>query len=370
MKKILFCFGTRPETIKMAPLISEAKNYGFEAVNCITGQHKEMLIPFLNFFGIEQNFSLNVMKENQTLNSLTTSILEQMDAVIEKVKPDYICVQGDTTSTFASALSAFYQKIPVIHIEAGLRTFDIYSPYPEEINRQMVSTFSSFNFCPTSESAKNLKNEKRKNVFITGNTSIDSLRLTAERIKDQKLGEKFKQKYSQINFSKKLILITCHRRENHGEPLLRICRALKEIATRQDVELIYPVHLNPNIKNIAERELKSIKNIHLLTPLDYVEFSWFMSCSNIILTDSGGVQEEAPYFKKPILILREKTERPEVIAAGAAKLVGSDTDLIISEISKLLEDSSYYKSLTTEESPFGDGFSAQKTFEILKASNE
>lgn len=369
MKKILFCFGTRPETIKMAPLINEARSYGFEPLTCITGQHKEMLSPFLDFFNISVEYNLAVMKKDQTLCSITTSILTQLEQVLKLSNPDYVCVQGDTTSTLSCALVAFYSKIPVIHIEAGLRTFDKYSPFPEEANRQMVSTFSSFNFCPTKASAKNLIDEKRENVFVTGNTSIDSLRLTTERIKDQNLDKQFKQKYKNIDFNKRIILVTCHRRENHGAPLLNICNALKNIALRSDIELIYPVHLNPNIKDIVEKNLTNIENIHLLDPLEYVEFSWFMKNSTLILTDSGGVQEEAPYFKKPILILRENTERPEVLTAGIAKLVGSNSDFITKEVTKLLDDKDYYSSFIKEKSPFGDGYSAQKTFEILKDFN-
>ena len=369
-KRILFCFGTRPEIIKVAPLIIQAKTEGFSVETCLTGQHKEMLSPFLKFFNIKETYNLDIMKRNQSLGEMTASILSQMNIILGKSEPDYVIVQGDTTSTFTCALASFYKKVPVIHIEAGLRTFEKYSPFPEEINRQMVSTFSSFNFCPTEESSENLKRENRSNIFITGNTSIDALRMTKEKIQNENLDIVLKEKYKSIDFSKKIILVTCHRRENHGEPLKRIIKAIQEISFEPNIEIVYPVHLNPNIKEPVEKSLSDISNIHLLSPLDYIDFCWFMDISYLILTDSGGVQEEGPYFKKPVLVLRESTERLEVISTGQAKLVGSNTELIIEEVRKCLTQDEYYKSFLKDHSPYGDGFASKKIMNYILEAHE
>jgi UDP-N-acetylglucosamine 2-epimerase (non-hydrolysing) len=294
--KILFCFGTRPEIIKMAPLIIEAKSKGLLVEVCLTGQHKEMIEPFLSFFDIKENYNLDIMKKDQSLSEMTAAILNQMNSILDRSKPNYLFVQGDTTSTLTCGLASFYKKVPVVHIEAGLRTYEKYSPFPEEVNRQMISTFSSFNFCPTKQSAKNLKKENRNNIFVTGNTSIDALRMTKEKIRNENLDITLKEKYKNIDFNKKIILITCHRRENHGAPLKRILDAIQKVAKDSNIEIIYPVHLNPNIKEPVEESLSKYSNIHLLSPLEYLDFNWFMDISSIVLTDSGGVQEEGPYF--------------------------------------------------------------------------
>lgn len=366
MKTILFCFGTRPETIKMAPIIHEAQKSGFKTIVCITEQHKEMLLPFLSFFSIKSDYALNIMKDNQGLSSLTASILTEMDAVLSDCRPDYVCVQGDTTSTFSCSLASFYQKIPVIHIEAGLRTKNKYSPFPEEINRQMVSTYASYHFCPTELNKKNLTFEGRPNVYVSGNTSIDALRITLEKLKQDE--DKFLKdpQFKELNLNKKIILVTAHRRENHGKPLEDICEALKEIALKEDCQIVYPVHLNPNVMSVVKKKLSHIKNIFLISALPYDKFIWLMSQANIIVTDSGGIQEEAPFLKKPILVLRESTERPEVVDVGAAKLVGSDKKSIIKNISKCLNDKAFYQSFQVSENPYGDGFASKKIINTIK----
>ena len=369
MKRILFCFGTRPEAIKMAPVILEAKSQGLDVKVCLTGQHKDMIVPFLDFFQIKEDFTLDVMRENQSLNTLTSAILSEMDRVLADSKPDAVFVQGDTTSTFACSLAAFHNRIPVAHIEAGLRTWDINSPFPEEANRQMTSAYSTFNFAPTEETKENLLKEGRKNIHVTGNTSIDALKITLEKIVSSSIKKELDQKYSFLNNDKALILITSHRRENHGEPLAQICEALKTIAEQEDCEIVYPVHLNPNVKNVVESNLKGIKNIHLLPPLDYKEFIWFMEKAHIILTDSGGVQEEGPHFKKPILVLRENTERPEAVASGATKLVGTDKDNIIKYVKSCLGNQDFYESFSRNENPYGNGTASKKILEVIKENH-
>ena len=366
MKKILFCFGTRPEAIKMAPLIKEVVRRGERPIVCITGQHRDMIKPFLNFFNIDVDFDLDVMMPNQTLADMTARILTKMKNVLNEAEPDIVCVQGDTTTTFSCALAAFYQKIPVAHIEAGLRTGDIYSPFPEEANRRLVTAFAKYFFPPTELSAENLKKENiLENVFVTGNTSIDALRETSEIIAATNLNNELNEKYHFLNPKKKLILVTTHRRENHGKPLVDICEAIKEISKDENLEFVIPVHLNPNVKDVIYSYFQETPNVHLLDPLDYVDFSWFMSRSFFILTDSGGVQEEGPYFKRPILVLRENTERPEGIHAGVSVLVGHDREKIITTAQKLLSDTSFYDSFSKNLNPYGDGFASKKIIDTL-----
>lgn len=366
MKKLLFCFGTRPEAIKMAPVILEAKSQGFDVDVCLTGQHREMIAPFLDFFQINENYTLNVMRENQSLNTLTSAILSEMDKVLADSNPDIVFVQGDTTSTFACSLAAFHNRIPVAHIEAGLRTWDVNSPFPEEANRQMTSAYSTYNFAPTEETKENLLKEGRKNIHVTGNTSIDALKITLEKLNTGSIKEELNKKYNFLNNDRALIIITSHRRENHGEPLVQICDALQTIAEQEDCEIVYPVHLNPNVKNIVEGKLKGIKNIHLLPPLEYKEFIWFMERAHIILTDSGGVQEEGPHFKKPILVLRENTERPEAVASGATKLVGTNTKNIIKYVKSCLANKDFYESFSKNGNPYGDGTASKKILKVIK----
>lgn len=366
MKKLLFCFGTRPEAIKMAPVIKEAKDKGHVVSVCITGQHRDMIIPFMEFFEIEENYNLDIMKHNQTLGSMTANILLKVEDVMDEFQPDVVLVQGDTTTTFTCALAAFYKKIPIAHIEAGLRTGDIMSPFPEEANRTLVSPLATFHFPPTDKSMENLKKEGIvKNVVVTGNTSIDSLKITIDKINSTEINAQLEEKYKDVSFNKNVILVTTHRRENHGEPLERICKAIKEIAETEDVEIVLPVHLNPNVKSVVESHLSSLSNVHLLKPLEYVDFTWLMSKSHLLLTDSGGVQEEGPYFKKPILVMRENTERPEGIEAEVSKLVGSDKELIISEVKKLLHDRDYYASYSRNVNPYGDGSASEKIVDLI-----
>lgn len=357
IKKILYIFGTRPEAIKMAPLIKDSRKFGLEPLICLSGQHKDMVVPFMDFFKMKSDYDLEVMKANQDLASLTASILSKVHVVLDDLKPDMVVVQGDTTTTFAGALAAFYQKIPVAHIEAGLRTHDIYSPFPEEANRQMVSIFASLHFPPTETTMRNLENEGRKGkLIVTGNTSIDALRLARELIDETKLH----QKYSNINFNKKVILVTTHRRENHGQPLLDLCRVLKELRNEFDAEIVLPVHLNPNVKLVIEKELGKISGIHLLEPLQYPDFVFFMKNSYLIMTDSGGVQEEGPYFGKPILVLRDNTERPEGIVAGTSLLVGTKYESIIKIARELFVDEKKYEEFNKVTNPYGDGYASEK----------
>lgn len=353
----MFIFGTRPEAIKMAPLIKESERFGLEPIVCLSGQHKDMVVPFMKFFQMKADYDLNVMKENQSLAELTANILAKFHSVLTEVKPDMVIVQGDTTTTFAGALAAFYLKIPVAHIEAGLRTHDVYSPFPEEINRQMVSTFASLHFPPTETTKKNLENEGRKgSLTITGNTSIDALRLAKELINEPALLEK----YTNINFKKKVILVTTHRRENHGQPLFDLCKVLRDLKNEFDAEIVLPVHLNPNVKSIIEKELGNISGIHLLEPLEYPDFVFFMKNAYIIMTDSGGVQEEGPYFGKPILVLRDNTERPEGIEAGTSILVGTNYDNVLKITRELFTSKERHDAFTKVSNPYGNGFASEK----------
>ncbi len=360
VKKLLFVFGTRPEAVKMAPVIIEAKNQGYDVKICLSGQHKDMVVSFMDFFKLKKDHDLNVMKSNQSLSELTANILTGMKKVLDLERPDMVLVQGDTTTTFAGALAAFLEKIPVAHIEAGLRTYNKYSPFPEEINRQMVSTFAELNFPPTEETKKNLLGERQNSHFVvTGNTSIDALRMARDLIDENK----FREKYSQVDFTKKIVLVTTHRRENHGAPLLDICCALKKMHAEFDTQIILPVHLNPNVKSVIEQELKNVAGIHLLEPLDYPDFVFFMKQSYLIMTDSGGVQEEGPYFGKPILVMRENTERPEGIAAGTSILVGTKFEKVFSTLTELFNNSEKYNVFKKVTNPYGNGFASQK---ILK----
>ena len=353
-KKLLVCFGTRPDAIKLAPVILEAKKRKLEVVVLTTGQHQEMLVPFLEFFEIVPNHALSVLKPNQHLADLTASILTEASKIIRLEKPDLVFVQGDTTTTMASALAAFYEKISVAHVEAGLRTYDRYSPFPEEMNRKIVGQISEFHFSPTPDSKQNLEKEGvNKNVFVTGNTGIDAMRIALSKL-------------NLTPETNKSILVTCHRRENHGEPLLRICAAIAELAQKfSDYVIEFPVHLNPNVKTVVHENLKKFANVRLKEPLGYLDFITQMSRASVIITDSGGVQEEAPYLKKPIFVLRESTERPEGVKAGVAELVGSNQKKIVERVSLALTDADYRKKFEVAVNPYGDGFAAQRIFESL-----
>jgi len=372
LKKVLFVFGTRPEAIKMAPVVSVFKKdlSNFKTIVAVTAQHREMLDQVLTFFEIIPDYDLNLMSPNQTLERLTSKILLGISNILTKIKPDLVFVQGDTTTTYATALSSFYKKIPVAHIEAGLRTNNIYSPFPEEINRRMTTIMASYHFPPTEKSRQNLLHEgvNDERIKEAGNTVIDALLTVSNKIEldsikyDNYFGEKFN-----IQFSKqKIILVTGHRRESFGDGFENICNAIKHIAQNNNVQVIYPVHLNPNVQEPVSRILNNIENIHLIPPQDYVPFVFLMKKAYVILTDSGGVQEEAPSLGKPVLVMRSTTERPEGVDAGTAKLVGTDTDEIIKMIELLLNNQAEYDKMAKAVNPYGDGHASKIIYEKIK----
>lgn len=373
-KKILVVFGTRPEAIKMASIIKEFQKYKdiFEVKICVTAQHREMLDHVLNIFNIVPDFDLNIMKKNQDLYDISSNILIKMKNILSIYKPDLVIVHGDTTTTSITALAAFYQKIKVAHIEAGLRTWNLYSPWPEEANRQITAILTEYHFAPTERNKKNLlkENKKESKIYVTGNTVIDSLFMALNKIeKDKKLKRNLQNIFHKlnINLNSKIILVTGHRRENFGEGFINICEALKEIAIRySDIEIIYPVHLNPNVRRPVNKILNNINNIKLIEPLGYLEFIYLMNKSYIILTDSGGIQEEAPSLGKPVLVMRETTERQEAIEAGTVKLIGTDKEKIIKETIKLLINKKEYTKMSKACNPYGDGKAAERIVKILK----
>jgi UDP-N-acetylglucosamine 2-epimerase (non-hydrolysing) len=371
-------FGTRPEAVKLAPVIKKLEEYkeDFESIICVTAQHRQMLDQVLELFDIKPHYDLNIMKPNQSLFELTSNVLLNIQPILEKEKPDIILVQGDTTTVFVASLAAFYLKIKIGHVEAGLRTFNKYSPFPEEINRKITTCMADLHFAPTQTSKDNLlkENTEEKDIFITGNTVIDALFLTIEKLKNDELNNTFSEKVKGISelinkinpkSDKKVILLTGHRRENFGQGFENICHGVKEIANNTDVEIIYPVHLNPNVREPVMRIIGGIKNIHLIEPLDYEPFVYLMSKSHIILTDSGGVQEEAPSLGKPVLVMRDTTERPEAVIAGTVKLVGTDKDLLVKETNKLLHDKNAYDSMSMAHNPYGDGKASQRIIDAL-----
>ena len=360
--KVMVIFGTRPEAIKMAPLIPELQKFPetFEAIACSTGQHREMLKQVLEIFEIEPNHELDVMVPNQTLAGLTSRLIQRLDALFGEVKPDCVLVHGDTTTSLAGALAAYYHKIPIGHVEAGLRTYDRYQPFPEEMNRHLVDALSTFHFAPTKTAADHLiqENINQDYICITGNTVIDALKMVVQKPCELPLDLDWE--------NRKVILVTAHRRENHGEPLENICKALAQLVdTYPDVEIIYPVHYNPNVKEPVFKMLGDKERIHLLEPLHYLEFSHLMSKSYLILTDSGGIQEEAPSLGVPVLVLRDVTERPEAVEAGTVRVVGTDTDRILSHVASLMNEENH-KKMSQAANPFGDGTASQRIVNILK----
>lgn len=369
MKKNLIIFGTRPEAIKMAPLVNEFFKYShlFETKVCVTAQHREMLDQVLDFFKVVPDFDLNLMKPNQNLYNLTADIINGLKEVFESYKPDYIYVHGDTTTTMAASIAGFYAGAKICHIEAGLRTYDKHSPYPEEINRQITARIADYHFTPTYQSKLNLlaENIREESIIVTGNTVIDALLYSSEKVSTIENAEISNLK-SIIDRSKKIILVTGHRRENHGEGFLNICKALKEIAMLcEDVQIIYPVHLNPKVQQPVYELLSSTKNIKLIDPLSYPAFVWLMNKSYLIITDSGGVQEEAPSLGKPVLVLRETTERPEAVDVGTVIIVGTDITRIVHETLDLLNNENRYKSMTALHNPYGDGTACKKIVDFL-----
>jgi UDP-N-acetylglucosamine 2-epimerase (non-hydrolysing) len=376
MKKIMLDFGTRPEAIKMAPLVKEFQKYPelFETIVCVTGQHREMLDQVLNLFEIEPDFDLNIMKQGQDLYDVTARVLIGMRDILNQSSPDVVLVHGDTTTSTATALAAFYKQIPVGHVEAGLRTHNIYSPWPEEMNRLITSRIAAFNFAPTQLSKQNLLAEgvAESKILITGNTVIDALYMVVDKIKgDPEMSEKLalsllKSGYdiSRLNNSRKLVLITGHRRENFGDGFLNMCSAIKFLTEKYpEADFVYPMHLNPNVRKPIREVFgneNEISNMFFIEPLEYLPFVFLMEKSDIVLTDSGGIQEEAPGLGKPVLVMRDNTERPEALEAGTVRLVGTDFDKIVSEVSALLDDQGYYEKMSKAQNPYGDGKAAQR----------
>lgn len=383
MKKVMLVFGTRPEAIKMAPLVIEFQKYNtdFQTIVCVTGQHRQMLDQVLDIFDIKPDFDLNIMKQGQDLYDVTSRVLTGMRDILKESNPDIVLVHGDTTTSMAAALAAFYQQIPVAHIEAGLRTYNIYSPWPEEINRQITGRIATFNFAPTPLSRQNLiqENVAPDSIFVTGNTVIDALYWVVDKIKNdhtlqQSLTDELKNAgydTSRLSSGRRMVLITGHRRENFGNGFTNMCKAIKHLTEKYpDVDFIYPMHLNPNVRKpiheVFGEDLSSLGNMFFIEPLEYLSFVFLMEKSTLVLTDSGGIQEEAPGLGKPVLVMRDTTERPEALKAGTVKLVGTDYDKIISEVSQLLDNSNYYDSMSQAVNPYGDGKACSRIIETLK----
>ncbi len=372
-KKILSIFGTRPEAIKMAPVIKELERHPdrFESLVCVTAQHRQMLDQVLQLFGISPHYDLNIMSEGQDLFDITCNALQGLKRVLEKERPDLVLVHGDTTTTMAAALAAYYCRVPVGHVEAGLRTRNKYAPYPEEINRKVAGSLADLHFAPTDTARRNLLSEgvAGETVFVTGNTVIDALLAISGKIdSDPEIRQRLDAEFSCLDPEKRLILVTGHRRENFGEGFENICSALKDIAAAfPDVEVLYPVHLNPNVQEPVRRILGDgeVKNIHLIQPVDYLPFVYLMNRSYLIITDSGGVQEEAPSLGKPVLVMRDATERPEAVDAGTVKLVGTSRDRIVEEASLLLNDEDVYRRMSLARNPYGDGNAAKRIVGVI-----
>ncbi|MCD1125994.1 UDP-N-acetylglucosamine 2-epimerase (non-hydrolyzing) [Jinshanibacter sp. LJY008] len=369
--KVLTVFGTRPEAIKMAPLVHAlADDDYFESKVCVTAQHREMLDQVLKLFDIKPDYDLDIMRPGQGLTEITCRILEGLKPVLEEFKPDVVLVHGDTTTTLATSLAAFYQRIPVGHVEAGLRTGDLYSPWPEEGNRKLTGHLAMYHFSPTETSKQNLLTEAipDSRIFITGNTVIDALFWVRNRIhNDARLKQEMEQRYAFLQQDKKIILVTGHRRESFGDGFERICSALADIArTHPDVQVVYPVHLNPNVREPVKRILSHIDNVILIEPQDYLPFVYLMDHAYLILTDSGGIQEEAPSLGKPVLVMRKTTERPEAVSAGTVRLVGTNIALILEEVSRLLTDENEYHLMSRAHNPYGDGKACQRILDALK----
>ncbi|MBD9112939.1 non-hydrolyzing UDP-N-acetylglucosamine 2-epimerase [Bacteroides nordii] len=384
MKKIMLVFGTRPEAIKMAPLVKEFQKHPetFQTIVCVTGQHREMLDQVLHLFDIKPDYDLNIMKQGQDLYDVTSRVLLGMRDVLKEANPDVVLVHGDTTTSTASALAAFYQQIPVGHVEAGLRTHDIYSPWPEEMNRLITGRIVTYHFSPTALSKQNLLDEgiNEEAITVTGNTVIDALYMVVDKIKsDKQLGEELETllresgyDVNRLNGTRKLVLITGHRRENFGEGFISMCRAIKALTEKYpNVDFVYPMHLNPNVRKpiheVFGEDLSDLDNMFFIEPLEYLSFVYLMEKSTIVLTDSGGIQEEAPGLGKPVLVMRDTTERPEALEAGTVKLVGTDYDKIVNEVSALLDDMDYYDRMSKAVNPYGDGLACHRICNSLNS---
>ena len=365
MKTVMLVFGTRPEAIKMCPLVNELKTRkGLKTVVCVTGQHRQMLDQVLAAFGVEPDYDLSIMKDKQTLFDITTNILNRIRAVLEEVRPDVVLVHGDTSTTFVTALACFYLQIPVGHVEAGLRTYNIYSPYPEEFNRQAVSIISQYNFAPTARARDNLLHEGKRaeTIFVTGNTAIDALQTTVR--------EDYTHPELTWAQGSRLIVITAHRRENLGEPMHQMFRAIRRIMDEHpDVKAIYPIHMNPVVRQAADEELRGCDRIHIIEPMEVLDFHNLLARSYLILTDSGGIQEEAPSLGKPVLVMRDTTERPEGIDAGTLRLVGTNENVIYRNFKQLLEDNDAYQAMAHASNPYGDGRACRRIADILEVGH-
>ena len=386
MKKIMLVFGTRPEAIKMAPLVKEFQKHPdkFETIVCVTGQHRQMLDQVLNLFEITPDYDLDIMKQGQDLYDITSRVLLGMREVLQKATPDVVLVHGDTTTSTAAALAAFYRQIPVGHVEAGLRTHNIYSPWPEEINRQITGRIATYNFAPTQLSKANLLREAvdERSITVTGNTVVDALYWVVDKIKEDKnLSEELKNILQAAGYNpdrlsddKRLVLITGHRRENFGDGFINMCTAIKDLTQKYpDVDFVYPMHLNPNVRKpihqVFGEDLSNLGNMFFIEPLEYLSFVYLMEKSTIVLTDSGGIQEEAPGLGKPVLVMRDTTERPEALEAGTVKLVGTNYNKIMEEVSRLLDDNSYYDTMSKAVNPYGDGQGCRRIVETFKGDS-
>jgi len=366
--KVLSIFGTRPEAIKMAPLIKAlAAEPGIDSQICITGQHQSMLQQVLDMFDLKAQYTLDVMTPGQTLNTLTAALYAAIDPVLEQARPDKVLVHGDTTSAMVAAMSAFHRRIPVGHVEAGLRTGDIHQPWPEEMNRRTIDLISDHLFTPTAESRRNVLGERLQGKsFVTGNTVIDALKMTAERIdQNRQLRVALDRQFNFLDPKRKLLVVTGHRRENFGDGFLDICKALRTLASRDDMQIVYPVHLNPNVLGPVTEHLGGLANVHLIKPLDYLSFVRLMQLAHVVLTDSGGVQEEAPSLGKPVLVMRDVTERPEAVAAGTARLVGTDPNTIVRGVCALFDDEQLWRRTSQTANPYGDGKACSRIVDAL-----
>ena len=382
MKTIMLVFGTRPEAIKMCPLLKEFQKYpeDFKTIVCVTGQHREMLDQVLKIFEVVPDYDLNIMKQGQDLYDVTARVLTGMRDVFKEIKPDVVLVHGDTTTSTTAALAAFYQQIPVGHVEAGLRTRNIYSPWPEEMNRQITGRIATYNFAPTKLSERNLIEEKAMGeIYVTGNTVIDALHAVVEKLNTNEELKKEQDKIlrdagydvNRLKDGKKLVLITGHRRENFGDGFINMCTAIRDLKNKYpEVDFVYPMHLNPNVRKpiheVFGEDLSNLRNMFFIEPLQYLEFVYLMEKSTIVLTDSGGIQEEAPGLGKPVLVMRDTTERPEALEAGTVKLVGTNYDKIVTEVSMLLENKEYYDTMSKAVNPYGDGLACGRIVECLK----
>lgn len=371
LKKILLVFGTRPEAIKMAPLALQLQQQNdFDCKVCVTGQHREMLDQVLELFQLTPDYDLNLMKQGQSLSDVTAGVLKGLEQVFTQWRPDVVLVHGDTATTFAASLAAYYHKIKVGHVEAGLRTGDLYSPWPEEANRQLTGVLANYHFAPTESAYQNLRKEGVDSVqiVVTGNTVIDALLQVKQKVEnDLSLVEKFKQKFTFLDATKKMLLVTGHRRENFGQGFLNICSALASLAEKYpNLQIVYPVHLNPNVQQPVQQLLSDIPNIYLIAPQEYLPFVYLMNRCDLILTDSGGIQEEAPSLGKPVLVMRDTTERPEAVEAGTVKLVGTEIADIVQNVSELLDHDALYQSMSGAHNPYGDGTACQKIIDYLR----